>query len=60
MEKIPMSAAPMSRYTMEAHLGLHLKNEQKTKFKQLRVNFVTLTSKVMRNHLRYSMPVQWW
>ena len=32
-----MSAAPMSQYTMGAHLGLHLKNEQKTKFRQLRV-----------------------
>ena len=32
-----MSAAPMSRQTIGAHLGLHLKNEQKTKFRQLRV-----------------------
>ena len=36
-KKIPMSAAPMSRKTMGAHNGLHLKNEQKRKFRQLRV-----------------------
>ena len=39
MEKTPMSSAPMSRYTMGAHLGLHLKNERKTKFRQLRVKW---------------------
>ena len=38
MEKIPTSAAPMSQKTMGAHIGLHLKNEWKTKSRQLRVN----------------------
>ena len=37
MEKNPISDAPMSRKTMVAHLGLRLKNERKTKFRQLRV-----------------------
>ena len=36
-KKIPMSAAPMSRQTMGAHLGLYLKYERKTKLRQLRV-----------------------
>ena len=36
-KKNPMSAAPMSRQTMEAHFWLHFKNQRKTKFRQLRV-----------------------
>ena len=56
-----MSAAPMSRYTMEAHLGLHLKNERKTKFRQLRVkkwapsllqNYQVVNNGVQRTILR--------
>ena len=31
----------MSRKTMGAHLGLHLKNEHKTKFRELRVKGTT-------------------
>ena len=49
MEKNPMSAAPMSRLTMGAYLGLHLQNERKTKFRLLRVkekeNFYFLLKK---------------
>ena len=39
----------MSRYTMGAHLGLHLKNERKTKFRQLRVNMAKVRKLSIQN-----------
>ena len=58
MEKIPMSAAPMSRWTMGAHLGLHLKNKRKTKFRRLRVKeeenvYFLLTLNCLECQIRY-------
>ena len=37
MEKFPMSAPTMSRWTIRACLGIHLKNRRKKEFMQQRV-----------------------
>ena len=53
-----MSAAPMSRQTMGAHLGLHLKMNGKQKFRQLRVKekenfYFLLTLNCLACQIRY-------